>query len=427
MRSRLQSWLAGTNQLNFALWSIAGAFITYFSMYAFRKPFSAGTFDDYSVWGIDYKVIALITQVGGYALSKFVGIKVISEMKSANRVRMILGLIGVAWLALLLFAVTPAPYNLVFLFFNGLPLGMIWGVVFSFLEGRRFTELLGAGLCASFIVSSGAVKSVGRALVYYLGVSEFWMPFLTGMLFVVPLLAGAFMLSIIPGQTAYDEEHRNPREPMNPGDRRHFFMTFMTGIILTVLIYVLLTIFRDIRDNFTVEIWRSLGFGDTPHILATAELPVAVGVLVFIGAMSYVRHNRTAFYLNFHIIIATGILLAGTTFMFERGMLAPVPWMILNGFAMYLAYIAYHTFLFERWIALFRHKSNIGFLMYIADAFGYVGSISVMLIKNFGHVDLSWLTVLINLAYVSGICTVVLGIVCIFYFKRREKALPVND
>lgn len=427
MRNRLQSWLAGTNQLNFALWAISGAFITYFSMYAFRKPFSAGTFEAYSVWGIDYKVIALITQVCGYALSKFVGIKIISEMKSANRVKMILGLIGVAWLALLLFGVTPAPYNLLFLFLNGMPLGMIWGVVFSFLEGRRYTELLGAGLCASFIVASGAVKSVGRSLVLYFDVSEFWMPFLTGLIFVIPLLVGAFMLSVIPGQTAYDEEHRNRREPMSGGDRRHFFHTFMTGIILTVLIYVLLTVFRDIRDNFTVEIWQSLGFGDTPHILATAEIPVAVGVLIFISLMSYVRHNRTAFYLNFHIIIGTGILLAGTTLLFERGVLAPVPWMILNGFAMYLAYIAYHTFLFERWIALFRHKSNIGFLMYIADAFGYLGSISIMLVKNFGHVDLSWLTVLINLAYLTGIATVILGVVCIFYFKRREKALPVND
>ena len=52
------------------------------------------------------------------------------------------------------------------------------------------------------------------------------------------------------------------------------------GICLTVLIYMLLTIFRDIRDNFTVEIWQALGYGDTPHILATAEIPVAVGVLI---------------------------------------------------------------------------------------------------------------------------------------------------
>jgi hypothetical protein len=426
MTERLRNWLKDTNQLAFAFWAISAAFITYFSMYAFRKPFSAGTYEDLTIWAIDYKVIALITQVCGYALSKFIGIKVISEMKAASRVKAILVLIGLAWGALFLFGITPQPYNVVFLFFNGLPLGMIWGVVFSFLEGRRYTELLGAGLCASFIVSSGVVKSIGRALVYYLGVSEFWMPFLTGLIFVIPLLVGVFMLGAIPGQTDSDEVQRNKREPMAREDRRHFFLTFALGICLTVLIYMLLTIFRDIRDNFTVEIWQALGYGDTPHILATAEIPVAVGVLIIIGLMSYVRHNRPAFFLNFYIIIATGLLLAGTTYLFEAGGMGPIAWMILNGFAMYLAYIAYHTFLFERWIALFRHKSNIGFLMYIADAFGYVGSITVMLIKNFGHVELSWLTVLINLAYLTGLTTVVLGVVCIFYFKRKQKVLPVN-
>ena len=50
------------------------------------------------------------------------------------------------------------------MFMNGLFLGMIWGLVFSYMEGRRVSEVLGAVLCASFIVSSGAVKSVGVLL-----------------------------------------------------------------------------------------------------------------------------------------------------------------------------------------------------------------------------------------------------------------------
>jgi hypothetical protein len=63
------------------------------------------------------------------------------------------------------FAFMPKPYNVFFLFLNGLPLGTVWGVVFSFLEGRRFTELPGAGMASSFIASSDIVKATGRALV----------------------------------------------------------------------------------------------------------------------------------------------------------------------------------------------------------------------------------------------------------------------
>ncbi len=73
-------------------------------------------------------------------------------------------LIFLSWLALVLFALIPAPWNVFTMFLNGLPLGMIWGLVFGFMEGRRTSEVLGAILCASFIVSSGAVKSVGKLL-----------------------------------------------------------------------------------------------------------------------------------------------------------------------------------------------------------------------------------------------------------------------
>ena len=58
---------------------------------------------------------------------------------------------GISWL---LFAIVPPPYNVIFLFTNGLPLGMVWGMVFGYLEGRRFTEVLGAGLSVSFIFSA---------------------------------------------------------------------------------------------------------------------------------------------------------------------------------------------------------------------------------------------------------------------------------
>ena len=163
---------------------IGGALLTYMSMYAFRKPLSAATFEGLSYWGIDYKVIALICQVIGYTCSKFLGIKVVSEMQPGQRIRYILGLVGIAWVALLGFAVVPHPYNLPFLVVNGLPLGMIFGIVISFLEGRRNTELLGAGLCISFITASGITKAVGKFLVVHFHISEFWMPFAVGGIFV---------------------------------------------------------------------------------------------------------------------------------------------------------------------------------------------------------------------------------------------------
>lgn len=61
----------------------------------------------------------------------------------------ILGLIGVSWLSLLGFALIPTPWNVVTLFANGLPLGVIWGLVYGYMEGRRASEVLASMMCAS--------------------------------------------------------------------------------------------------------------------------------------------------------------------------------------------------------------------------------------------------------------------------------------
>ena len=84
-----------------------------FAMYAFRKPFIAATFESVPGWHfvLDYKIALVLAQVAGYALSKFVGVKGISDIHPRHRASAILGLIGVSWLALVAFAVVPAPWN----------------------------------------------------------------------------------------------------------------------------------------------------------------------------------------------------------------------------------------------------------------------------------------------------------------------------
>ena len=322
-------------------------------MYAFRKPFTAGTFEGLSYWGIDYKILLVITQMAGYTMSKFLWIKCVSELKAHVRIRYIFGLIGFSWVALLLFAFIPYPYNFICLFFNGLPLGVIWGIDFAFLEGRRNTELLAAGMAASFIVSSGFVKSVGRGLVLS-GTNEFWMPFATGLIFVPSLLLGVWLLSLIPPPSPEDQAARTERVPMTGTDRLAFFWTFAPGIVLVTVLYMALNAYRDFRDNFAVELWNSLGYAEAPSIMTLSELPIAVLVLVILDLMIFIRSNRKAFYLNFLMIGLGGVLILVTTILFDQKVLHPAAWMILVGFGMYVSHMFYHTMLFERWIASIR-------------------------------------------------------------------------
>lgn len=406
--------------LRFLMNAAAAAFITYLSMYAFRKPFTAATYDGLSLWGVDYKILLIITQLIGYTISKYIGIKFVSELHAGNRTRMLIMLMGFAWVSLFLFAITPFPYNLPFMFLNGLPLGMIWGVVFGFLEGRKSTELLGAVMASSFIVSSGLVKGVGKLLLDRFHVPELWMPFVAGLVFLPLLVLGIWMLNKIPAPDEEDKSLRTERVPMKSAERMVFVKRFAPGIFFSILIYVGLTIFRDMRDNFAVEFWNALGYSTMPELLVFSEIPIAVAVLIIISCMILIRNNRIAFYSNHMITFFCGLLLVVSTFLFISKLMDPVLWMIVAGFSMYLPYIAIHTMYFERWIAHFRYKSNIGFMMSMADAAGYLGSTIILLVKNFATPTVSWVDFFMVSAIVIGLAMAVFAIAAFFFFKRLE-------
>jgi hypothetical protein len=92
--SPITRWLRQTNGFLFALYATLMAFSLYTCVYAFRKTFSVATFEGLAYWGISYKVWLVTFQVVGYAASKFVGIKVISELKATSRAIGILLMVG---------------------------------------------------------------------------------------------------------------------------------------------------------------------------------------------------------------------------------------------------------------------------------------------------------------------------------------------
>ncbi len=407
--------------LVFVLHASLAAFGTYFCMYAFRKPFSVATFDGLVFWGVDYKILLVIAQVLGYALSKFVGIKVISELKPNRRLLYLLSLIGIAEISLLLFAWVPAPYNIPFMFLNGFPLGMIWGIVFSYIEGRRFTDILGVVLSASFIVSSGVVKSVGLFVMNSWGVGEFWMPSVTGALFFVPLLICSFLLQRIPSPTTDDIVHRTERIPMTAADRKDLVKKFFFPLILIVLFYTFLTAFRDFRDNFARELWDSIGYQGDVSVFSTSEIIIAIIVLLIIGSIFYIKNNFRAL-LTYHALLILGTLvLAFGTLLFQTGLLDPFVWMVCTGFGLYICYVPFNCLFFDRFIATFRVKGNSGFLIYIADAFGYVGSILVLLYKNFGQANVSWLKFFIYGTYAVAFIGICSTLILYFHFTALSK------
>ena len=411
-----------TPQLTLLLGGLA-AFGAYFAMYAFRKPFAAATFGDVDGWhfAIDYKTALLIAQVFGYALSKLIGVRVIAEFGRQGRAKLIFALIAASWLALVLFALVPAPWNVACLFLNGLPLGMIWGLVFSYVEGRRVSELLGAMLCASFIISSGVVKSVAT-LFLQAGVTESWMPAVTGAAFLPVLLLSLWWLERMPLPDARDEAERTVRVPMLRADRADFLRAHGLSLVLLVMGYVLLTAIRDFRDNFAAELWTAMGYGGAAAMFSASELPVAVISLAGLAALMLVRDNMRALLAMHGIIILGALLLGLSTLAFQAGLLGPLPWMILGGAGLYLAYTPFNAMLFDRMIAAIGKPGNAGFLIYLADASGYAGSVALLLFRSLYAPKMDWLRFFIGISYATAVAVGVLTLLSAVGFAMRNRA-----
>ena len=397
-------------------------FLTYASVYAFRKPFTVGSFSEAPlVFGMAYKDALVIVQVLGYTLSKFYGVRFIAELKHIGRGKIILLLVGISWISLLLFAIVPSPFNIIFLFTNGFPLGIIWGIIFSFVEGRKATDFIGASLAVSFIFSSGLVKSVAKYLQVTFNITDWWIPFLTGLVFILPLLLFVFLLEKIPPPSGEDIESRVIRLPMTRADRKNFFLEFRYGLVLLIILYVFLTVFRDIRDNFAADIWGELGYGNQPSVFTATEIPISIVVLVLIGSMIFIRNNRHALVIT-HIIITAGFLLAGiSSWMFINHYLPPFTWMTLVGLGLYMGYIPFNCILFERLIATFKSGGNVGFLIYIADSFGYLGSVAVIISKSIFSNKLPWATVYSNGVMYLSVIGVAGTLLALRYFNKKYK------
>ena len=413
LRAKVAKWPYGLLSVLAAI----SAFGAYTSMYAFRKAFAAGTFTGQQYFHIDYKVWLVIAQIIGYTMSKFYGIKFISELKPGQRSKSILVLIGIAWLALLCFAFVPAPYNIIFLFINGFPLGLIWGLVFGYLEGRKSTEFMAAVLSISLIFASGFVKTTARVLMGSYHVSEYFMPFITGAVFAVPLVLFVFFLELMPPPNAEDVRLRTKRLPMDADERKRFLQHFLPGIILTLVIYVLLTVMRDVRDNFEVEIWASLGVKDNT-IFTKIDTIISVVVLIVLSLLILIRQNLKAFSV-IHIMIISGSLLMGIgTVLFSLNLINPMTWMTLAGLGLYMGYVPYNAVFFERLLASFHYKGNVGFLIYVADSIGYLGSVSVLLVKELGQPNISWgiffKDSVLAVSIIGGICATL----SLMYFLR---------
>ena len=208
---------------------------------------------------------------------------------------------------------------------------------------------------------------------------------------------------------------------MTGDERKAFLQKFLPGIVVLVGAYLLLTMLRDLRDNFAAEMWVELGYGGQSAIFTQTELPATLVILVSMSLFIFVKSNHKALLVNHLSILLGMVLVFVSTLLFSQKLLDAPLWATLNGVGLYLAYVPFNCLIFERLIAAYRQPGNIGFIMYVADAIGYLGSVAVLLVKEFIDVQITWSRFLVGANLWASVVGVVLVGTSVVYFFQKSK------
>jgi hypothetical protein len=138
------------------------------------------------------------------------------------------------------------------------------------------------------------------------------------------------------------------------------------------------------------------------------------------AAVIAVRDNRRAL-MVIHAMVAGGFALLGvSTLAFQAHLISPFVWMIMAGAGLYIAYNPINAILFDRLVAASGRIANAGFLIYVADSFGYSGSVVLLLWRNFGDTSVEWLPFFTRGAYITSLVGGAATILAAVYFYRRS-------
>lgn len=399
------------------LWAGGAALLSYSLVYALRKPYTAASFDGLTFFGTDYKVAVTTIQILGYVIAKFFGIKIISELKKENRFSFFVYSAILAEISLVGFGLLPAPYNVIAMFANGLSLGCMWGGIFSFIEGRKITDILASLLGVSMVFSSGIAKSFGLFAMNEMQIDQFWMPAIIGG-FALPLLVfTGYMLKRLPHPTVVDIALRNERVTLDGKGRKVLLKKYAPILSLLFIGNFMLLVLRDIKEDFLVDILDMSNHSS--WLFAQVDTIVTLIILGLFALFVFFRSNIKALLCLMALVIAGCMVMTYVSFHHETLQLAPVTWLFIQSLSLYIAFLTFQTIFFDRFIACFRIKGNVGFFIAMIDFIGYMGTAVLLSAKELLNIELEWFTLFNHIACIVGAVDTILFVTAAILIYRK--------
>jgi hypothetical protein len=267
---------------------------------------------------------------------------------------------------------------------------------------------------------------LGRICIEYWKVPEIYTPVIAGLLYVPLLLLAVWMLTKIPAPAPEEIASRGVRIPLNGKERIALFMKFFTGLVAITVLNLLLTILRDLKDNYGVEILRTVKPSFKPAIFTQMETSAAVIVLILLLFLTGFKNHFKSIIAH-HIAIGCGLLIILLSSLFLRlHILDPVFNLVFYTIGLYVCYNTLQCLFLDRFMAAFKVKGNIGFFFYFMDSIGYLGSCFIIVNKEIFSPKLNWLNYFLRVSFVLGCIGLISIIVSWIYFSRKHKSIALT-
>ena len=140
------------------------------------------------------------------------------------------------------------------------------------------------------------------------------------------------------------------------------------------------------------------------------------------------RNSNNPFNFLLGLVSCGTAALSFIAFNYNSLQISPIIWLFLQSLSLYTVYLSFQTIFFDRFIACFKIKGNVGFFIITLDFIGYTGTVLVLIFKEFLNPDINWLEFYNFMSgYVGIICCIAFCGSSIYIIQRYKKErLPEN-
>lgn len=223
---------------------------------------------------------------------------------------------------------------------------------------------------------------------------------------------------------------RVERVTLDKQQRWNLFRSFAPVLTMLFFANLFLTVLQDVKEDFLVKIVDVNAAGFSSWIFAKVDGVVTLIILAVFASLALIKSHMKVLSILLALVIAGAFTLSFVAFNYDALQLSPLVWLFIQSLCLYFSYLSFQTIFFDRFIACFRIRGNVGFFIAMIDSIGYTGTVLVLLFKECFNPDLNWLEFYNTMAGTVGVvcCTAfTLSLLYLIQRYRKEKRGEVMD